>query len=222
MTNTDSAVDRQPAEDVLRFWFPDLSGADHPRLVSQFQWWFGGGADAAIVERFVPLLERAARGEIDRWAGEPRREARAHHRPGPVFPLGLQEHAAGIRAGSPKRLRSRSKDSQTVTTRLSKRLGRRRSFCFPSGIPRNCRTSNARLCSPNRSQQKRHHNGGRSWSIRPRSHAGIGTLSRASDATRIAMPSSGERRHPRNWLISRAGISCTCERRSRTSALQPV
>ena len=72
MTNTDSAVDRQPAEDVLRFWFSDLSGADHTRMVSQFQWWFGGGADAAIVERFVPLLERATRGELDHWSGEPR------------------------------------------------------------------------------------------------------------------------------------------------------
>ena len=73
MMNTDPSIDGKDAEDVLRFWFPELSGADHPRLVSQFQWWFGGGADVAIVERFVPLLERAASGELDRWAEEPRR-----------------------------------------------------------------------------------------------------------------------------------------------------
>jgi len=37
-------------EEVLRFWFPDLSTADHAQMVQQFQWWFRGGADAAICE----------------------------------------------------------------------------------------------------------------------------------------------------------------------------
>jgi uncharacterized protein (DUF924 family) len=62
----------QDAEDVLRFWFPDLSGADHARLVRQFEWWFRGGADAAVVERFALLLERATRGELDHWSNSPR------------------------------------------------------------------------------------------------------------------------------------------------------
>ena len=43
-------------EEVLRFWFPDLSTADHARMVRQFEWWFRGGADAAICERFANLL----------------------------------------------------------------------------------------------------------------------------------------------------------------------
>lgn len=59
-------------ERVLAFWFPDLSGADHARIVRQFEWWFRGGADAAIAERFAPLLERAARGELDHWSVQPR------------------------------------------------------------------------------------------------------------------------------------------------------
>jgi uncharacterized protein (DUF924 family) len=42
------------------------------RLVAQFKWWFGGGADNTIVERFLPLLESAARGELDHWANDPR------------------------------------------------------------------------------------------------------------------------------------------------------
>ena len=42
-------------EEVLRFWFPDLS-ADHARMIRQFEWWFRGGADAAICERFAKLL----------------------------------------------------------------------------------------------------------------------------------------------------------------------
>jgi uncharacterized protein (DUF924 family) len=59
-------------EQVLAFWFPDLSGADHARMVRQFEWWFRGGADAAISERFPSLLERAARGELDHWSAQPR------------------------------------------------------------------------------------------------------------------------------------------------------
>lgn len=59
-------------ERVLAFWFPDLSDADHARMVRQFEWWFRGGADAAIAERFTPLLERAARGDLDHWSVQPR------------------------------------------------------------------------------------------------------------------------------------------------------
>jgi uncharacterized protein (DUF924 family) len=60
-------------EDVLRFWFPEqLSGGDHTTMVSQFEWWFRGGADSAIIERFQLLLEQAARGERDHWAHSPR------------------------------------------------------------------------------------------------------------------------------------------------------
>ena len=62
----------EEAEDVLRFWFPELSGADHARLVHQFEWWFRGGADSAIAAQFPRLLERAARGELEHWAQGPR------------------------------------------------------------------------------------------------------------------------------------------------------
>lgn len=55
-------------EEVLEFWFPDLSGTDHARLVRQLEWWFRGGADPVIYERFPSLLERAVRGDLDRWA----------------------------------------------------------------------------------------------------------------------------------------------------------
>jgi uncharacterized protein (DUF924 family) len=59
-------------EDVLRFWFPQHLRDDHAVMVSQFAWWFRGGADSAIVERFSGLLERATLGELDRWAHRPR------------------------------------------------------------------------------------------------------------------------------------------------------
>src|SRR4029434_8275394 len=57
-------------EDVLRFWFPPHLNGEHAALVRQFEWWFGGGADAAIAERFPLLVERAQRGGLDHWAGE--------------------------------------------------------------------------------------------------------------------------------------------------------
>jgi len=59
-------------EEVLRFWFPDLSSADHARIVRQFEWWFRGGAEGAICERFANLLERAIRGDLDPWARQAR------------------------------------------------------------------------------------------------------------------------------------------------------
>ena len=59
-------------EEVLQFWFPDLLTADHARMIRQFEWWFRGGTDAAIKERFAGLLERAISGELDHWAQHPR------------------------------------------------------------------------------------------------------------------------------------------------------
>ena len=59
-------------EDVLRFWFPQHLRGEHATMVRQFEWWFRGGADSAIAERFPFLLERATRGELDHWAHRPR------------------------------------------------------------------------------------------------------------------------------------------------------
>jgi uncharacterized protein (DUF924 family) len=41
-------------------------------MIRQFEWWFRGGADSTIVERFAQLLERATRGELDHWSQWPR------------------------------------------------------------------------------------------------------------------------------------------------------
>jgi uncharacterized protein (DUF924 family) len=65
-------IPSEASEDVLGFWFPDLSAADHARMVRQFEWWFRGGANSAIAERFALLLERATHGELDRWSNSPR------------------------------------------------------------------------------------------------------------------------------------------------------
>jgi uncharacterized protein (DUF924 family) len=58
----------QDYEEVLRFWFPQQLGEDHAAIVRQFEWWFRGGADAVIVERFTALLEQAKDGGLDHWS----------------------------------------------------------------------------------------------------------------------------------------------------------
>jgi uncharacterized protein (DUF924 family) len=58
----------EESEEVLGFWFPEPPPADHARMVRQCEWWFRGGADSVIAERFPLLLERATRGELDRWS----------------------------------------------------------------------------------------------------------------------------------------------------------
>jgi uncharacterized protein (DUF924 family) len=45
--------------------------ADEETHSRQFQWWFGGGANEAILEHYRPVLEAACRGELP-WATTPR------------------------------------------------------------------------------------------------------------------------------------------------------
>lgn len=59
-------------EDVLNFWFPIDSNADQTAILQRWNWWFRGGANDEITERFSLLLERARRGELDDWLSEPR------------------------------------------------------------------------------------------------------------------------------------------------------
>jgi uncharacterized protein (DUF924 family) len=59
-------------EDVLQFWFHSLPSHDPAARVRQWEWWFRGGGDAEISDRFTRLLERAIRGELDDWDREPR------------------------------------------------------------------------------------------------------------------------------------------------------
>ncbi len=68
------------ARRIRDFWFGPLPMSAQT-LEERMRLWFGGkGAsasqqerDATIRARFEPLIERAARGELDAWAGSPRR-----------------------------------------------------------------------------------------------------------------------------------------------------
>jgi uncharacterized protein (DUF924 family) len=57
---------------VLDFWFPPGLEADEAAHLKQVQWWFRGGADRPILERFTPAVDAAARGDFDAWAANPR------------------------------------------------------------------------------------------------------------------------------------------------------
>ena len=61
-----------PAEEVLGFWFPAVPRHDPGAMPRQLEWWFRGGADAEINRRFVPVLDRAAAGDLDDWPETPR------------------------------------------------------------------------------------------------------------------------------------------------------
>ena len=89
----------EDSEDVLRFWFPELSGADHARMVRQFEWWFRGGADPDIAKRFSGLLERATCGELDHWSNSSRSRL-ALIIVLDQFSRSLQRHRANVRTRS--------------------------------------------------------------------------------------------------------------------------
>lgn len=59
-------------EDVLRFWFPIQPNPDQATIVQQWEWWFRGGGNVEIIERFSPLLDQAIRGELEAWSSQPR------------------------------------------------------------------------------------------------------------------------------------------------------
>ncbi len=59
-------------ESVVEFWFPAGLDRDAETHRRQLEWWFRGGANAEIQERFGPICEAALRGELDSWADTPR------------------------------------------------------------------------------------------------------------------------------------------------------
>src|SRR5215475_12938601 len=59
-------------EELLRFWFSSLPTGDNAAMARQMEWWFRGGADSEIIERFSALFTRATKGELDNWSQSPR------------------------------------------------------------------------------------------------------------------------------------------------------
>jgi uncharacterized protein (DUF924 family) len=63
-----------PSEEILAFWFGAAFDPAAPPAADRQRLWFGknDATDRLIRERFGGDVERAARGGLERWAGEPR------------------------------------------------------------------------------------------------------------------------------------------------------
>ena len=96
-------------EDVLRFWFSSLPHGDHAAMVRQMEWWFRGGADSEIVERFPPLLDRAKRGDLDSWSHSPRSRL--------ALIIVLDQFSRTIHRGTAASVRAGSEGSRPCTRR---------------------------------------------------------------------------------------------------------
>lgn len=60
------------SEDVLQFWFPESLSHDYAAITDQFEWWFRGGSNRNVTERFSGLLQQAILGKLDQWPRHPR------------------------------------------------------------------------------------------------------------------------------------------------------
>jgi uncharacterized protein (DUF924 family) len=58
-------------EEILAFWFPPGLDADEAAHRRQFQFWFGGGANALVTPKYANLLHAAGRGESKSWDDAP-------------------------------------------------------------------------------------------------------------------------------------------------------
>ena len=68
---TDCRSEGCQSEDVLQFWFPTQPSGNQAAMVRRWDWWFRGGADAAVNKHFLTLLEQVARGDFDVWSSKP-------------------------------------------------------------------------------------------------------------------------------------------------------
>lgn len=59
-------------EEVLEFWFPDGPDEDAETHDRHWRWRMMGGADGEIIHRFTDLTGKAAAGDLDHWAEDPR------------------------------------------------------------------------------------------------------------------------------------------------------
>jgi uncharacterized protein (DUF924 family) len=59
-------------EEILAFWFPPGLDADEAAHRTQFQFWFGGGANALVTQKYAGLLHAAGCGDLESWADGPR------------------------------------------------------------------------------------------------------------------------------------------------------
>ena len=197
------------ADDILAFWFPPGLDADQETHRRQFQWWFGGGANEAI----LTTLSAGAGSRLPRRAGQLGGNAvlppRADHRARPVLAHGLAGHAAGLRPG----FFGATPDARGPGVRPLRQAA--------DGLAKDLLRAAARPCraaGPARALRRALRGAGprgagapaaRSTRSRRRRRAAIATSSRASAASRIATPCSAAPRPKRSSRTSPPASWCT-------------
>ena len=134
-------------DDILAFWFPAGLDADEEIHRRQFELWFGGGADWAIVDQYQPVLGAACRGELDHWADVPRARLALIIVLDQVLRTVYRDTSLALRRAA-RRSASRSMASSGGTTRSWQPCGRRPSSCSRSDTLSRSRSSNVRLALP--------------------------------------------------------------------------
>src|SRR5262247_340691 len=117
-------------EEVLRFWFSSLPTGDPAAMARQMEWWFCGGADAEIIERFSPLFVRARKGE---WTTgrKPTIAARPYHRSRSVLTHDPSRNGSSIRARSQGARARTRRDRSRPLRRAQDTLGENLLFLAP-------------------------------------------------------------------------------------------
>ncbi len=151
---------------------------------------------------------------------QPTIAARADHRPRSVLPI----DPSRARRGRMRKIRRRSlwrlRESRSVTTRPSRRRGRKLSSSCLWGIPRNSRRWRRRSGSPRNWRVRRQQSYAGSWSTRRRKPVAIATSSRASGAILIATQSWGGNprlRSSTTWPAASSSICVRCRADLRAS-----
>ena len=195
-------------EDVLRFWFPQHLSDNHAAMLSQFEWWFRGGADTAIAERFAELLQRAARGDLDHWADEPRSRL--------ALIIVLDQFSRSVHRVTP---RAFAQDAKALALALEgMEIGHyaaletpweRTFFFLPLGHSEELAHLTVAVELAEQLAEQAPANCARFWSTRRRRRAAIATSSPVSVAILTVTPSWGGHRRRRNSTTWPAANSCT-------------
>src|SRR5262249_52877335 len=173
-------------EEVLRFWFSSLPTGDHAAMARQMEWWFRGGADAEIIERFSPLFVRAPKGELDNWSQSPRSRL--------ALVIVLDQFSRTIHRGTaqafaqdPTALRLALENRSRSLRRVQDTLGENVLLLAPRTFPKSSRIWSERSISRRNSSKTRGKNIAACSSYSQIRPAAIATSSPASAAIRTAM-----------------------------------
>ena len=214
-------------EDVLRFWFPEHLRDDHAVMVSQFEWWFRGGADSAIVERFSGTAGASCARKARPLVAQATIPGSRSSPSSTSSPIDSSGHGTGVRAGSEGSRSGPSRHRDRPLRGPRDAVGKDFLLSTFGAPPRSSGTWRRQLSLRRNSWDRRHPSYVGSWSTRRRRPEGIETSLPVSGAILIATRPWGgnqRRRSSTTWPMVNSFIRVRCrtefssERRSPLSA----